>query len=107
MPRLPVVFWVNIVCVEPSPQSTSTLHGASGPGSVNEPRLMLVEAPSLAFWSAGAVTVGATLATSTTWTDSESVAEAPSESCTFILTCAVLGPSGKKHLKLPPCVVGR
>ena len=27
----------NVVWVEPSPQSTSTAHGLSGPGSVNEP----------------------------------------------------------------------
>jgi hypothetical protein len=51
------------------------------------------------------VTVGRTLATSTTWTLSESLVVASSESCTFIFTLAVAGPFGKKHLKLPPGAV--
>ena len=49
-----------------SPQSTVTCHGESAPGSVKLPRLKLVEVPSLAVWSAGAVTTGMTLAT-VTW----------------------------------------
>src|SRR5215218_915462 len=49
--------------------------------------------------------VGATLVTSTTCTDSESVPLAPSESATFIFTFAVVGPSGKEQSKLPPVAV--
>ena len=62
--------------------------------------------PSFAFCGAAAVTTGATLAIATTWTFSESVSDAPSESRTFIFTLAVAGPSGNEHLKLPPVVVG-
>src|SRR4051812_40825827 len=96
----------NVVWAEPSPQSTSTDHGESGPGSSNEPRSKPFAWPSSEPWSAGAVTVGATLATATTCTDSESVPLRPSESATFILTLAVDGPSGNLQLKLPPVVVG-
>ena len=39
--------FVGGVCAEASPQFTSTAHGLSGPGSVNEPRLKLVLAPSV------------------------------------------------------------
>jgi hypothetical protein len=47
------------VSEEVSPQSTLTVHGASfTPGSLKLPRLKLVEVPSLAVWSAGAVTTG-------------------------------------------------
>src|SRR5215210_2841565 len=97
---------LNVACDEPSPQSTSTAHGASGPGSENEPRLIDVEAPSFADWLAGAVTVGATLATATICTDSDAELPAPSESSTLIFTFAVEGPSAKKHWKLPPDAVG-
>src|SRR5207244_11432676 len=63
----------------PSPQFTSTPHGLSfAPGSEKEPRLMLVEAPSFAFWSDGGVTVGATLATAT-WKVAERSEEHTSE----------------------------
>ncbi len=55
---------VKLVWAEPSPQSTSTLHGASAPGSENDPRENGVEVPSSAPWPAGPVTVGATLVTS-------------------------------------------
>src|SRR5919199_5533255 len=51
--------------LEPSPQSTSSAHGLSGAGSVNEPRAKDFEAPSDAVSSAGAVTVGATFLTVT------------------------------------------
>ena len=62
-----------------------------------------MDAPSSRSGRRAAVTVGATLAMATTWTDSESVPEAPSESATFISTFAWTAPSGKKHWKLPPC----
>src|SRR5213080_4498017 len=45
----------------PSPQSTSTVHGLSAPGSVNEPRSKLFDEPSFELWSAAAVTLGGTL----------------------------------------------
>src|SRR2546423_1202974 len=45
----------------PSPQSTSTVHGLSAPGSVKEPRSKLCDAPSSELWSAAAVTLGGTL----------------------------------------------
>ena len=92
----------NVVWVEPSPQSTSTAHGLSGPGSRKRAKVDDFEAPSSAAWSAAAVTLGATLATATTCTDSESVSLAPSESVTLIFTLAVAGPSAKKQSKLPP-----
>src|SRR5881397_1562397 len=44
-----------------SPQFTSTVHGLSAPGSVNEPRSKLCDAPSFELWSAAAVTDGGTL----------------------------------------------
>src|SRR4051794_12018748 len=93
---------LNVACEEPSPQSTSTAHSESGPGSEKEPRLIDVEAPSLALWFAGAVTVGLTLATATIWTFCVLESTAPSESRTCILTLADDGPSAKKHWKLPP-----
>src|SRR4051794_286382 len=103
----PAVLVVKLACAELSPQSTSTVQSASlAPASVNDPRSMAVEPPSSAACGAAAVTTGATLAIATIWTDAESVPEAPSLSATFILTLAVLGPSGKEHLKLPPVVVG-
>jgi hypothetical protein len=50
----------------PSPQSTTTCHGASlVPGSENEPRLKLCDEPSSELWSAAAVTDGGTLFTIT------------------------------------------
>src|SRR5205085_2206215 len=56
----------SVVCAEPSPQFTSTAHGASlAPGSVNEPRSKLAELPSSEDWLAAAVTAGGTLWTST------------------------------------------
>src|SRR5438874_1842580 len=82
-PSEPVVFWLKVVCAEASPQFTSTAHGASGPGSANEPRLKFVLAPSVELWSAGAVTVGGTLATlalKVAWP------EPPSLSVTFTVT---------------------
>src|SRR5207248_9532554 len=49
-----------------SPQSTSTDHGPSfAPGSLNEPRLKLCDAPSFELWSAAAWTTGFTLFTVT------------------------------------------
>src|SRR3954453_4619949 len=45
-PRLPVLPALNVVWVGPSPQSTSTDHGASGPGSVKEPSAKDFAAPS-------------------------------------------------------------
>jgi len=62
-PNVPVEVLLNVVWLDPSPQLTSTDQGLSAPGSENEPRLKLVLAPSLADWSAGAVTVGGTLMT--------------------------------------------
>ena len=59
---VPVAVALNVVCAEPSPQSTSTAQGLSGPGSVNEPRANVLAVPSVAVWLAAAVTVGATLA---------------------------------------------
>src|SRR3954447_16761492 len=102
VPSEPVSVMLNVACDEPSPQSTSTAHGESGPGSVNEPSAKDFDAPSFAFWFAGAVTVGATLATATICTDCEAASLAPSESRTWIFTLAEDGPSAKKHWKLPP-----
>ena len=56
---------VKVVSAEPSPHSTFTAQGPSSPGSVNEPRLNDFDVPSLAVWSAAAVTTGATFATVT------------------------------------------
>jgi hypothetical protein len=92
-------------CAELSPQSTSTFHGASAPGSENEPRVNTVAWPSSAFWFAGAVTVGVTFSIATTCTASESVSLAPSESATLTETLVLAGPSGKRQRKLPPDVV--
>src|SRR5215210_337172 len=92
----------NVECDEPSPQSTSTAHGASGPGSENEPSVKDFDEPSFADWLTGAVTVGDTFATPTICTDSDAESPAPSESSTLIFTFAVEGPSAKKHWKLPP-----
>src|SRR6266705_2809173 len=91
-----------MVLKEPSPQLTVICQGLSSPGSPKEPSWKLCVEPSLLDWSAGAVTLGATLATLTTCTDSESVLEAPSESVTLILTSVWAGPAGKKQSKLPP-----
>ena len=57
-PRLPTAVLLNMVCAVPIRQSTSTDHGLSAPGSLNDPRLNNVEAPSFAVWFAGAVTLG-------------------------------------------------
>ena len=65
VPSEPVDVWLKVVCAELSPQATSTAHGPSGPGSVNEPRLKLADVPSVPFWSAGAVMLGGTFATVT------------------------------------------
>src|SRR5215210_2152789 len=96
---------LNVECEELSPQSTSTAQGESGPGSVNEPRLNDVEAPSLAVWFAAGVTVGLTLATATICTDCVLTSVAPSESRTWIFTFADDGPSVNRHWKLPPVAV--
>src|SRR5207237_5105029 len=62
----PCVPWLNVVWAEPSPQLTSTDHGLSAvPGSLNEPSPKLWLSPSFELWSLGAVTVGATLVTTT------------------------------------------
>src|SRR5213082_1994846 len=102
---VPVVLTSKLVAKEPSPQSTVTCQGLSSPGSLKEPRAKLCEEPSLEDWSAGAVTLGGTFATCTTWTDSESVSEAPSESVTLILTSVCAGPFGKEQSKLPPAAL--
>src|SRR5215210_6515001 len=96
---------LNVACGEPSPQSTSTAHGESGPGSENDPSAKDFEAPSSAVWFAAAVTVGLTFATATICTDCDAASLAPSESRTPIFTFAVAGPSAKKHWKLPPDAV--
>src|ERR1051326_1316484 len=94
---------VNEVCEVLSPQSTSTVHGASfAPWSLNEPRSKLVEVPSSAVWFAGELTSGATLATVTIDTCWEFESLPPSLSATLIATLVVFGPSGNEHLKLPP-----
>src|SRR3954453_3315997 len=105
VPSEPVSVMLNVACGEPSPQSTSTAHGESGPGSENDPSAKDVEAPSFAVWFAGAVTVGLTFATATICTDCVLESAAPSESRTPILTFAFDGPSAKKHWKLPPDAV--
>ncbi len=56
----------------PSPQATVTCQGLSAPGSVKEPSVKDLLAPSLAVWAAGAVTVGATLLT-VTWKEAWSL----------------------------------
>src|SRR3954452_18672205 len=104
-PSEPVVVWLKVVGLELSPQSTETAHGLSGPGSLKEPRVKACESPSSELWSAAALTVGSTLATSTIWIASESLSLAPSESVTRMATLVVLGPSGKKQSKLPPKAV--
>ena len=58
LPSDPVVAALKVVCEDPSPQLTSTAHGLSGPGSVNDPSVNDVAAPSFAVWSDGAVTDG-------------------------------------------------
>ena len=100
-PSDPVDAALKLVVADPSPQSTVTAQGVSGPGSVKDPRSKLAELPSSPAWSAGAVTAGGTFATWTTWTDSLALLVPPSESCILILTLAVAGPLGKKHWKLP------
>ena len=86
----------KVVAGEPSPQSTVTAQGLSGPGSVNEPRLKDVgRALVRALGAPPAVTVGATLATCTICDRSESVSEAPSESVTLIATLVVPGRPGR------------
>ena len=50
-------------CADPSPQSTSTAHGLSAPGSPNEPSVKDCDALTVADWSAGADTAGATFVT--------------------------------------------
>ena len=73
---------------------------------MNEPRSKRLRGALVAaVWFAGAVTVGATLATATICTDWEAASLAPSESRTWILTLADDGPSAKKHWKLPPAAV--
>jgi hypothetical protein len=101
----PATFSSKEACAEPSPQSTSTLQGASVPGSEKEPRSNTVAWPSSDLWLGGAVTVGGTFAIATTWTASESVSLAPSESATLTETLVLLGPSAKKQRKLPPVAV--
>ena len=64
-PSEPVAVFEKVVCGEPSPQSTSTDHGLSAPGSLNEPRSKLCAAPSSELWFAAAVTDGGTLFTIT------------------------------------------
>src|SRR3954465_703631 len=96
---------LNVVGDEPSPQSTSTAHGLSEPGSVNEPSAKEWLGPSSEDWAAAAVTTGATFAIATICTDSLSVVLAPSLSVTLTLTSACAGPSGNRHWKLPPVAV--
>src|SRR6516165_11186093 len=55
----PAALAVKVVWAEPSPQSTSTVHGLPVAASANEPRLKTVKAPSEVDWPAGAVTSGA------------------------------------------------
>src|SRR2546426_12322117 len=76
----PLLTSPKVVWPEPSPQFTSTDHGPSVPGSLNEPSEKDFEVPSSAGWSPAAVTVGATLWTVTgTVTTLESTAgELPS-----------------------------
>ena len=71
----------------PSPQVTETAHAPSSvPGSANEPRVNALAVPSFALWLAGAVTVGATLATVTV---NVAVPTPPSLSVTFTVTVYV------------------
>src|SRR5262249_45928870 len=55
----PAALAVKVVWAEPSPQSTSTVHGLPVAASAKEPRLKTVNAPSEVAWPAGAVTSGA------------------------------------------------
>src|SRR5207248_3341783 len=65
-PSAPCEAALNVVCGEPSPQSTSTDHGLSfTPASENEPRSKLCAEPSSELWFAAAVTDGARLFTIT------------------------------------------
>src|SRR5205809_4968541 len=93
---------VKLVAAEPSPQSTVMVRGLAAPGSVKEPRAKECESPSSELWLAAAVTLGATFAIATTWTASEAVSLAPSESVTLMPRLVVFGPSGKLHWKDPP-----
>src|SRR5918911_1633189 len=77
----------------PSPQFTSTVHGLSAPGSVNEPRSKLCALPSLELWSADAVTLGGTL-----WIVTECVYSVSPPSLSRILPLTV---------RLPLSVVGQ
>ena len=92
---------------ELSPQATTTAQGASAPGSVKLPRSNVPSVASSATWSAGAVTIGSTLAMATMITFSESVSEPPSSSTTLTATSVVVvtTPSGKVHWKSPPAAV--
>src|SRR5437867_2206225 len=83
VPSGPVLVMLNVVCVVPSPQFTSTDHGLSAPGSLKLPRLNDARAPSLATWFAGAVTVGVTLFTSS---EKRAVGEQPFLSVTVTVT---------------------
>src|SRR5919206_2234582 len=76
-----------------SPQSTSTVHGLSAPGSVKEPRSKLCAAPSFELWSAAAVTDGGTL-----WIVTECVYSVSPPSLSRILPLTV---------RLPLSVVGQ
>src|SRR5207245_2135358 len=89
--RAPCELALKVVCVEPSPQLTSTAHGLSRrPGSAMEPSVEFWALPSKPLWSLAAVTVGATFATVTV---KDFVSVPPSLSVTFTLTVYVLGPS--------------
>src|SRR5439155_11300 len=101
----PVAESEKLVAAEPSPQSTETAHGLSGPGSEKEPRSKECDAPSFEDWFEAALTVGLTLATSTTCTASESVSLAPSESATLMCSSVGAGPFGKRQSKLPALFV--
>src|ERR687884_451847 len=70
-----------------SPQLTSTVHGLSAPGSVNEPRSKLCAAPSLEPWSAAAVTDGGTL-----WIVTPALSSLPPPSLSRILPFTVREP---------------
>src|SRR5688572_24520279 len=94
--------WLSL---EASSQATCSVHGLSEPGSVKEPRSKVCDEPSLAVWLPGAVSTGATLATSTTWTACESASAAPSESVTLMTTLVDFGPSGKAQSNEPPVAV--
>ena len=91
LPSEPTSDAVKVVCVEPSPQFTSTDQSASGPGSLKEPSEKEWLSPSFELWSAAEVTLGATLATWTIWIVSDSLSLAWSESSTFTCTFVVGG----------------